>query len=243
MSTDRISDLDVGREIILAEEQSVVNKTGFMKETQGTLILTSRRVIFVAANQELDFRVSTILSSASMEHFRFADVDDLKNIPDSPENLSIPIYEIEIDKGEEHFFENPHLKIKWLDKGSEKKAQFIADIKSTGRKVDLKDWVGVIDSLKAGTLKITYPASPPPNKDTLDGKVLYILGDMQDKGLLEIEEQTEEYFKVELEPDEVEVACKKLVSLGFVDKVESSSSDRFYRRRSPLGKNEDELSS
>ena len=243
MTADKISDSQEGQEIILAEEQSVLNKTGFMKETQGTLILTNKRLVFVAANQELDFRVSTIISPGSMEHFRFADVDDLKNVPAYPENLSIPINEIEIEKGVEYFFENPHLKIKWLDRGSEKKAQFIADINSTGRKIDLKDWVKVIDSLKSGTLKITSPATHPPNRDTLEGKVLYILGDMQDKGLLEIEEQAEEYFKLELGPDDVEAACQKLTTLGLVDKVESNSGDSFYRRRSPLGKNEDDLSS
>lgn len=240
----RSPDLSDKREIILAQEQSVVHKMGFMREAQGTLILTNKRLIFVAANQEIDFRVSyPVFTPASMEHFRFADVEDLDHIPEMPENFSITIDEIEIDKGEEHFFENPHLKIRWLDNGSEKKAEFIADSSLTGRKIDLKDWTKVIDSLKNGTIKITFPTTSPPSKDTLEGKVLYILGDMQDKGLLEIEQQTEEYFKVELEPDEVEAACRKLVSMGFLDRVESTSGDSFYRKRSPLGKDEDDLSS
>ncbi|MGH2637941.1 MAG: hypothetical protein ACRDF4_01430, partial [Rhabdochlamydiaceae bacterium] len=109
------------------------------------------------------------------------------------------------------------------------------------RKIDLKDWARVIDSLKAGTIKIEYPKVPAPSSDTLEGKILYVLGDMQDKGMLEIEEQAEEYFKLELEPDDVETACKKLVSVGLVDAVDSESGDSFYRKRSPLGR--DDLSS
>ena len=230
-------------EIILAQEQSVAHKAGFAKEVQGTLILTNKRLIFVAANQEMDFRVATVLTPGSMEHFRFADVDDLEDIPDYPENLSIPLDEIEIDEGEEHFFENPTLKIKWLEDGTERKAEFIADISNVGRKIDLKDWAKTIDSLKNKTKNISTPATIPPSTDTLEGKILYILGDMQDKGVLEIEEQTEEHFKVELEPDEVEAACKRLEALGFIDLVDNTSGDDFYRMRSPLGKDEDDLSS
>ncbi|MGI0092427.1 MAG: hypothetical protein ACREBS_12035, partial [Nitrososphaerales archaeon] len=125
---------DSRQEIILAQEQSVVHKMGFLKESQGTLVLTNKRLIFVPANQEVDFRVTTVLSPGSVERFRFADVDDLKDIPKHPANLSIPLDEIELDKGEEHFFENPHLKIRWLEDGTERKAEFIADINSTGRK-------------------------------------------------------------------------------------------------------------
>lgn len=230
---------DDDAEIILAQEQSVVQKTGFMKETQGTLILTNKRLIFVAANQELDVPIMAIgVSAGRTGRLRFADVDELDQIPKSPLNLSIPLDEIELEKGDEGFIENPRLKVKWIESGVEKKAEFIADITDSSRRMDLKDWAVVMDSLKRndGTIKIDYPKTPSPSKDTLEGKVYYILGDMQDKGLFEIEEQTEEYFKVNLEPDDVEAACNKLVSLRVVDKMDYGSGDSFYRKHSPLGK-------
>jgi hypothetical protein len=229
-----------GEELILAEEQSVVNKKGFMKETQGTLVLTNQRLIFVAANQEEEFVQSDLPRETA--GIRFADVDDLDSIPKSPLNISIPLDEVDLETGTEGMIENPHLKIRWLDSGVEKKAEFIADLTDPGRKIDLKDWAKVIDSIKAGTIKIRYPSpASVPSRDTLEGKVFYIMGDMQDKGLIEIEEQTEESFKVELEPDEVQAACEKLVSLGLVDAVSDEGGDPFYRKRSPLG--EDDLSS
>ena len=231
------------QEVILAEEQSVVHKTGFMKETQGTLILTNKRLVFVAADQEIDFRATPIFTPGSMAHLRFSDVDDLKSIPEHPANVSIPLGEIELEAGVEHMYESPHLKIRYKDDGVEKKAEFVGDISGTGRKVDLKDWAKIIDSLKAGRATIAHPSSPLPSKNTLEGKVLYILGDVQDKGVLEIEQQTEEYFKLELEPEDVEAACKKLVSQGLVDAVASDGGDSFYRKRSPLGRGEDDLSS
>jgi len=36
----------------------VVHKMSFMKETKGTLILTNKKLEFVGANQEIDFRQS-----------------------------------------------------------------------------------------------------------------------------------------------------------------------------------------
>jgi hypothetical protein len=200
--------------------------------------------LFVAANQEIDFRVSdTPLDPEGVERFRFADVDDLKDVPNSPENISIPLDEIEVERGGEHFFENPHLKVRWSEGGAEKKAEFVADINRSSGKIDLKNWAKVIDSLKTGKTKIEYPNVQLPSKDTLEGRILYILGDMQEKGTMDIEKETEDYFKVDLDPDDVEGACKKLVSMGLVDTVGDSSGYPFYRKRSPLGSVDDALSS
>ena len=81
----------------------------------------------------------------------------------------------------------------------------------------------------------------PPSIETLEGKILRVLGDMQDKGTFEIEEEVESEFKLDLDVDDVQKACEKLVLLGLVDKTPDASGDAFYRKRSPLG--EDDLSS
>lgn len=230
------------QEIILAQEQSVLRKIRTDNEVEGTLILTDKRIIFVGATEETDLRIGTVFSpSGGVARLRFTDVNDLNSIPSTPENLSIPLNEVELEKGEKGFLRNPRLQIKWKDSGVERKTEFIAEITDPSRKKGLKDWAKVIDSLKAGTIKINYPSVPPPTTESLEGKVLYILGDMQDKGTFEIEEQTENLFKLDLDPDDVEAACKKLVSAGLVDLIESKDGDSFFRKRSPLGS--DDLSS
>ena len=40
------------QEMILAQEQSVLEKSGLGNEIQGTLVLTNVRLLFVAANME-----------------------------------------------------------------------------------------------------------------------------------------------------------------------------------------------
>jgi hypothetical protein len=230
-------------EIMLAQEESVVNKVGLLKEVQGTLILTDRRLIFVTAGKEAkEDLVGRIPFPYETLTMRYADVEDLSSIPPDPSNFSILLDEIELDRGSDSVVTKPTLRIKWKDEnGMERSNEFMADSEHRGRKVDLANWSDVINRLKDGSLKIRYPKAPYPKIGTLEGKILYTLGDMQEKGSLDIEEETEEAFKIELEPDDVDEACRKLVSQGFLDEIDDPSGDNFYRKRSPLG--EDDLSS
>lgn len=230
-------------EILLAQEQSVECKSGSEKQIQGTLLLTNKRLLFVSAgtgSAEQDFyRVRLLLTPIQLSpaHIRFADVDDLSSIPRNPSNISIPLQKIEFEKGHEAIFSRAKLQVKWLDEtNKERIAQFSADLSSSGRKKGLNDWAKVIEELKSGKTKIQIPKNLP-NTDSLEGKILYVMCDLQQKGLFEIESETESKFKVDLDPDEVERACQNLVSQGLLEK----KKDSFYRMPSPLG--EDDLSS
>ncbi len=225
-------------EILLAQEQSVECKKGFERETQGTLLLTNKRLVFVAVrpgNTEQDFYLANLHFAGA--HLRFADVEDLRSIPKDRLNISIPLEKIEFEKGHGAIFSHASLKVKWVDeKRSEKTAEFYADLSGRGRKRGLNDWAKVIEDLKSGNKKVKAPLNLP-SPDTLEGKIVYILSDLQEKGLFEIESEAESKFKVDLDPDEVERACGNLVSQGLLHKKEGS----FYRLASPLG--EDDLSS
>lgn len=230
-------------EILLAQEQSVECKRGFEREAQGTLLLTNKRLVFVAAgagSKEEDFyrvRVPLTPIQFSPVHARFADVDDLKSIPKDRWNLSIPLDKIEFEKGRGALFSEARLQVKWTDEGGqERSAEFYADLSGRGRKKGLNDWAKVIEDLKSGKKQFKIPQNIP-NTDSLEGKIFYILSDLQEKGLFEIEEDTESKFKVDLDPDEVERACESLASRGLLEK----KKDSFYRLPSPLG--EDDLSS
>jgi hypothetical protein len=131
-------------EIILAQEQSVTCKAvGLEKEYEGTLVLTNKRLLFIAANQEQDVAV-TPLTTARLS---FADVKDLNNISTGSGNLAILLSEVEVEKGHEGLFRLTTLKIKWKEGGEAKSAEFIEGIAGAGRRENLKDWARVIESL------------------------------------------------------------------------------------------------
>jgi hypothetical protein len=224
-------------EIILAQEQSVLRRDSSGKKVDGTLILTDRRLLFVEANKEENLTGELGNRSATL---RFADVEDLKELPSGPYNLSIPLDSITSVSGSEGIFHTPDLKVSWKSDSAVSSAEFTEDIIG-GRKKDLKDWAKVIQSLKSGKIMIQRLSNPPPSTDSLEGKILHVLGDMQEKGTFEIEEEVETEFKLDLDIDQIEQACEKLASLGLVIKNPDSSGDVFYRKRSPLG--EDDLSS
>ncbi|MGI0078100.1 MAG: hypothetical protein ACRECH_00565 [Nitrososphaerales archaeon] len=220
------------QEIILAQEQSVIAKSGFEKQVEGTLILTNQRLIFVGATEEEDVR-----SGVGTESLRFSDVNSLDSIPKSQYNLYIPLTQIDFEKG--RHIGHPSLRVRWKDDSGERQEEFVEEL--TGRKKNLNDWAAVIDKIKSGALKPDAPKTTAPEKDTLEGQILYVLGDMQEKGSLQIEEQVETMFELDLDPDQVEAALKKLVEMQLVDVLPDRSGVEFYRKHSPLG--EDDLSS
>jgi hypothetical protein len=226
-------------EIILAQEQSVLCRRGPETEYQGTLVLTNKRLIFATANVEEDLNSNL---PASGMRLRYAEVRDLDEIPPNPSNISIPLSGLEVEEGRERLIRKPRLKVKWVEDQKKNAAEFVADIAGSGRKRDLKDWSKVISDLKTGKLKPQLPKAESPPRDSLEGRILYIMGDMQEKGVFEIEKELEEKFQVtDLDPDEVDSACKKLAGEGFLEGFGDSSGDNFYKKSSPLG--EDDLSS
>jgi hypothetical protein len=216
----------------LAQEQSVLYKSGLGKETQGTLILTESRLLFVAANEEDKFLDGLYLRTDAL---RYADVESLDSITQRASNISILLSSIISAKGSKGIMTNPSLKAKYISGSGEKEIEFIQTIIG-GRKKNLNDWARVIDGLKTGAIKIKT-TSWLPDKNSLEGRIVESLSDLQEKGLFEIEEAIEKKYGAELDPDKVEEACDNLVSKGVIEKKEED----FYRMPSPLGA--DDLSS
>lgn len=218
-------------ELILAQEQGVINRLGVGKQVTGTLVLTNKRVLFVAANAEEDFGITS-------KALRYADIEDLKSIKPDPSNLAIALESVEEVKSSSGLVRTPSLKIKYDTENKKVTAEFEQTIIG-GRKKNLNDWAPVIEDLKSGKRKISVP-SGIPGRDSLEGKIYHVLGDLQEKGPFEIERQVEKEFKIDLDPDEVQSACDKLVSMGLTEEC-GSNVLAAYRRISPLGK--DDLSS
>jgi hypothetical protein len=231
-------------EQILAQEQGVIKRSPGLRselqtavdvsgsETEGTLILTNQRLLYVHGGEH---REDIPTGSISEKAIYFTDVEDLDDIPSDPANLTIWLSSITKVAGHHAPAMAPKLEVNWDDRGVARTAEFVEQVTGSSRKKNLNDWASVIERLKAGTVKVTSMATAP-DAATLEGRVLRALDDMQEKGLLTLESELEDRYKVELEPEDVEAACEKLVSQGLVKKTSSKDEPPFYQKPSPLGK-------
>jgi hypothetical protein len=231
---------------MLAQEQAVIRRgVGLRKgveaafgaggETEGTLVLTDRRLVYVHGNEkEEDLRVG----AWSAKRLFFSDVENLDSMPLDSDSLELPLTNIVNVTGHSGEAMAPKLVVNWSD-GASKSTEFVQQITGGSRRKNLNDWAKVIEKLKANQLQIK-PLPPAPDPDTLAGRILASLGDMQEKGPLVIEEEVEERYKLDLDPDDVEAACNELAAAGLVRKTAPRGEDPYYRKVSPLG--DDDLS-
>jgi hypothetical protein len=235
------------QEIPLAEEQAVVNREvgvtkevetvlGFGAATEGTLVLTNRRLIYARSTEKKE---TLRTSEFGRRTFQFSDVEDLNAIAADPANFTIQIESIVSVKGHRGEGLSHRLEVRWQERENTKVTEFVEQLTGPSRRKNLDDWAPVIDRLKRGEQKIER-LPPLPSLESLEGKTLRILGDMEEKGIFAIEEQTEEEFKIQLDSDEVEEACERLVAQGLVSKRVADAGGSWYRKRSPLG--DDDLS-
>lgn len=230
-------------EQILAQEEAVVNRSAGVKseiessmdisgkETEGTLVLTNTRLLYVHGNEKREDIPTGVLSKKPTY---FADVEDLDEITSDPANLAIPLSSITKTAGHHSPAMDPKLEVWWNDSGNVRKSEFVQQVTGASRRKNLNDWAPIIERLKAGQQKVSALPSAP-DMATLEGKILHALGDMQEKGLLTLEGELEERYKVELEPEDVEEACNGLVSQGLVLNTSAAGEPPFYQKVSPLG--------
>lgn len=249
-------------EIILAQEQGVINKPIHLElsnDIVGTLIMTNTRLIFVSHdNAPIDEKNSSLpnnesagdeiaLETANLSNdlfggyaapLSYTDVRDLQGIESGPSNLAILISSLNQISAHRGIVGRPGLKISWVDSsGAIKNTEFTQSLTGRGRKRNLSDWASVLNKLKNGSISINLPSSLP-TKGSLEERILYVLGDMQTKGSIEIEEEAEKQSGQDLDSDDVESSCERLVSMGLVDKIVDPSGDNFYKKRSLLGEND-----
>ena len=233
-------------EIILAEEEAVINRgvgvrqeieSGFDlgRETEGNLVLTNLRLVYVHGGER---EVALPVGTVSKKRLFISDVEDLESIPADAANITIVISSIESVKGHHAPGMAPRLEVRWNHNGVIKRTEFVEQETGRSREKNLNDWAPIIERLKDGTQSITL-LPPPPDSDSLEGRILLTLADMQEKGVLTIEQELEKRFTLELDPEQVEQACENLVSQGLVQRTSPKAEGAFYVKISPLG--EDDL--
>ena len=232
------------REVMLAQEQDVVMRPGGMAkeiegefglagEREGTLVLTNRRLIFVTTNEKEESLVEpNLLDPWGRVALSYSDVEDLSTIPEDPKNVFVPLASISKTVGHKGLI-SPRLEVTWAAGGRSVSAVFTEEL--TGRrKKNLNDWVGVIERLRLGTQAIEdLPKGPAA--DTLEGRVMGVFADMQEKGVMTVAGELREAFHQDFDIDEVQGACDSLASQGLLVLQKDESGVGFYRKRSPLG--------
>lgn len=201
---------------------------------EGTLVLTNKRLIFVCTNErEEDVPDPMGLNPYGKTTLFYSEVEDLEEIPSGAPNVFVSLDAISKVTGHKGELTRPSLEVEWQDDSGRHASVFTETL--TGRKGrNLNDWAPVIANLKAGTQKLVSVPAPPP-MDTLEGKVVEVLSDMQEKGTLTIEEAVETQYKLDLDPDDVQAACERLVTKGLLVRNPELTDDAFYRKVSPLG--------
>jgi len=238
---------DSNPEVMLAQEEAVVCRgAGARKaveaafgtggETEGTLVLTDRRLVYVHGGEtEVDLRVGAF----SQKRLFFADVEDINSITMDSASLEIPISGIVGAIGHKGPAIAPKLEVKWTDHGAIRATEFVQQVTGGSRRKNLNDWAKVVERLKTQKQKV-FRLPQAPSGDSLEGRILRALGDMQEKGLFTIEKELEERYGLDLDPEEVERACGRLATAGLIRNVSPPGDDPFYRKVSPLG--DDDLS-
>jgi hypothetical protein len=213
-------------ESILAQEQAVTMRgLGVKKELEaevgvgekeGTLVLTNKRLIFVCTDEKEEDVHLGYTPLTPTAHLLFSDVEDLGEIPQDPRNTFISISSVTSAIGHKGGLAKPKLEVRWTAKTQEMGAEF-TELLTGKRKKNLNDLAAVIQKLKSGGLTlIAVPKAPPI--DTLEGKVVHVLSDMQEKGVFSIKAEIEEKFKIDVDPDEIQGACEGLAKDGALDR-------------------------
>ncbi len=230
-------------EVMLAQEQAVIRRGpgirkgvegafGLGGETEGTLVLTDRRLVYVHSNEKEE---GIRIGAFSAKRLFFSDVVSLGSMALDSASVEIPISSIAKAAGHHGEAIAPKLEVSWTEGGgAARTTEFVQQISGASRRRNLNDWAKVIEKLKAKQLKVKQ-LPPAPGEDTLEGRVLAVLGDMQEKGLMTIESEVEERYKVDLDPDDVEAACEKLIAAGLILKPSARYEDVYYRKVSALG--------
>lgn len=233
---------------MLAEEQAVIRRGpgirkeveaafGFGGETEGTLVLTDRRLVYIHEGREQQESVRIGLMSA--KRLRFSDVQALNSMTLGSGSVEIPLSRIVGVAGHHEEATAPKLEVSWTGKDGEgMRTEFVQQVTGGSRRKNLNDWAKVIQRLKAGQIKLAR-LPPHPGAETLEGRILGVLGDMQQKGVFTIESEVEARYKLELDPDDVGSACARLSTSGLVRKFSPPGEDESYSLVSPLG--EDDL--
>lgn len=171
------------------------------------------------------------------------DVDDIHadTFGRSPDSLSFQIALIEdAHGGRGGITAHPSLEIHLAE------TSVLFHEETTGkRNQNLNDWADIIMRLKSGEFaqriatEIERRMSEPPG-ETLAGKVLYILGDLQTKGVFEIWSELKARFEgydleFDLDSDKIEIACEDLFEHNWTAKITEGNMPPAYRKKPPLG--------
>ena len=182
----------------------------------------------------------------TMPTIYFSEIYDASEIPQdiwlsTSGSISFSLEDIDSATSEKRLLHKPTLKV--VSNATDNRQPSIAEFQEqiTGKRdCQLDEWAPLILKVKSGVLndKIHLAlrlTSLYPSVQTLEGKVFYILGDLQRKNAYEISSQIEEKFNEHVSLQDVEIVCLNLSKQGWIDEMfRDYSLPLLYCRNSPL---------
>ena len=182
----------------------------------------------------------------TMPTIYFSEIYDASEIPrdiglSTSGSISFSLEDIDSATSEKRLLHKPTLKV--VSNATDNRQPSIAEFQEqiTGKRdCQLDEWAPLILKVKSGVLndKIHLAlrlTSLYPSVQTLEGKVFYILGDLQRKNAYEISSQIEEKFNEHVSLQDVEIVCLNLSKQGWIDEMfRDYSLPLLYCRNSPL---------
>lgn len=228
-------------ETILAEERDVILKS---KQSDGTLVLTNRQILFIPATQAEGFSVvssstyvgagASSIKSTTLYYTDIKNLGDVSQYETSPDFFTIPIVSVTDIKGRKGLL-HPTLEIRWNSEDmTVRNALFIQRITGKSKRVNLTDWAVAIEKIKSGVK--FYPKLPDYSsidQDQLAQTIVGALSDLQEKGLYEIQQEIERDYQIgqEIDSDDLQSKCHSLVERRILSVDETGE---FYWIRSPI---------
>jgi hypothetical protein len=200
-------------ETTIRQESSVLCRNSLVL-LEGTLTLTEKRLMFSAGPK-----------------FETGDSQDRPETDSG--DLSIPLTSITSVLGKRGML-RPSLTVFWRDdeSGNSSKTEFSQKSRHppTSQEKNINEWDSEIRSMSLSEIATAQMKnSAQMNQDGIASKIVGILEEGQWKGFMQIERELEEKYGTQIDPDELEEECKKLVAEKV---IEQDKVGEFYRKRS-----------
>ena len=201
---------------------------------EGTLTFTTKHLIFVSSNG--NHSETTTDESAPESEAGNTDSEDPEVTVADSDTFSIPLSSIVSVEGKRGMF-RPSLTVYWRDDAQNEtsKMEFIQKTRHVSTSGNINDWESKIHHLSTAQVMVAQEinsAMHSAEPRSVPTKILGVLNDGEWKGLIQIERELREQYGTEIDIDELETQCNKLVTEKI---LERDKIGEFYRKLNVQG--------
>ncbi|MCL5069210.1 MAG: hypothetical protein M1368_12790, partial [Thaumarchaeota archaeon] len=200
---------------------------------EGDLTLTNKRLLFVSSKGRPPVTEPEDLVPESTKVVE--DDEDPENPPDQgSQSFSIPLSSIVNVEGKRGML-RPSLTVYWRDDSQNPtaKMEFIQKTRRVSSSENINEWGSEILRISFADISLTQKKNSDleaVDQESVASKILGILDADEWKGLFQIKKELREEYDTDIDIDELETQCNKLVTEKLVERDEIGE---FYRKLIP----------